>query len=291
MGTPDGSATEPAGLPHPARPAQRRVMALGQRLIVMGALRPRALAVLVISLAAGMAVLVAAGAVFAKIAKDVIEKDGATLADATISRFFVDHRASWLTSVVKLLTGVGNPGVLLGLAVIAGALIAWRRRDLIPAALLLAAAGGCVALGTGIKLFVGRPRPPAAWWAVHETGFSFPSLHTLTCTATFGMLAYLAPRTWPLVARAGAWLIALLWALTIGFTRIYLAVHWPTDVAASFALGAAWLAVLLLAVILWRAMSPRPRADRPPHSSAEPTTGVSPQPSPRSRVARADPGS
>ncbi|MEK7648699.1 MAG: LssY C-terminal domain-containing protein [Patescibacteria group bacterium] len=100
-----------------------------------------------------------------------------------------------------------------------------------------------ILLGT---LLVKRPRPYLVNTTAIEVGFSFPSSHTLLAVSFYGFLTYLLFRTTQRV-----WLratIAILGAAIvgcIGFSRIYLGVHWPSDVIASIALGSAWLATLI----------------------------------------------
>jgi membrane-associated phospholipid phosphatase len=222
----------------------------------------RIVLMLAVTIAASMATIIATGAVFAKIADDVVDRDGISSLDPRLSAWVVAHRPAALLAPVEYLTTTGEPVVLVVVSLAVGGALAWRRHSLAPLLLLVSASGGCVAIGSAIKVFVQRPRPPVAWQAVLESGFSFPSLHTLTSTATFGMLAYLSPRAWPLARRTVMWTLALAGALLIGGTRVFLVVHWPLDVTASFALGTAWLAVLIVVDTVVIAVAAR----RPPPS-------------------------
>ena len=101
-------------------------------------------------------------------------------------------------------------------------------------------------LSTAIKALVARPRPPTALALTHASGFTFPSGHATDATVAWLLLASLAAGTtarWP--AKVAWWAAAAAMAVTVGFTRLYLGVHWLTDVAGGFALGAAWVAILL----------------------------------------------
>jgi undecaprenyl-diphosphatase len=125
--------------------------------------------------------------------------------------------------------------VLVGAA--AGALLrAGRRRDALTVLLTLAAVGA----GHGIKLLVQRPRPELLVIGPAPTGYSFPSAHALFAAALAGVLVplleELVKRPW---LRRTAQALLVLLALAVGTSRIYLGVHWPSDVASGFVMGAA----------------------------------------------------
>jgi undecaprenyl-diphosphatase len=126
--------------------------------------------------------------------------------------------------------------VLTPLTLVAGGvLLAARRRG---DALLLAASMVCG--GTLIyvmKIVVGRERP-ALWEAPGYWGSSFPSGHTLAMATFATAAALVAGRLWPAV-RVPALLLALACVLLVGFSRLVLGVHWPTDVVVAACLGAA----------------------------------------------------
>ena len=104
---------------------------------------------------------------------------------------------------------------------------------------LLLAMGGGWALNELLKAWFQRPRPTSA--LLYQLGLSFPSGHAMMSTAFYGCLAWLLAREY---GRWG-WAAALLvWAVLIGLTRVYLHVHYFTDVLAGFAGGAGWLLLL-----------------------------------------------
>ena len=89
-----------------------------------------------------------------------------------------------------------------------------------------------------VKRVVARPRPDL-WLRLVATGsFSFPSGHALASAALYPLLAWDLTRTKPRAARIAALAAAVALSLFIGFGRLYLGVHWPTDVAAGWAIGA-----------------------------------------------------
>ena len=115
--------------------------------------------------------------------------------------------------------------------------------------LLLAASGVLpLLLNLGLKEWVARPRPDAALALIEETGYAFPSSHTVVAVAFYGALIYLLGQ-WeafpgrPALRRAIQGALALL-IVTIGASRVYVGAHWPSDVIGGFLFGALCLAAL-----------------------------------------------
>lgn len=92
------------------------------------------------------------------------------------------------------------------------------------------------------KAMIGRPRPAAELWLVPVDSLSFPSGHSLAITAILGSIFYLLGRACPLpVQSLIVWLAGLIGISLVGFSRIYLGVHYPSDVLGGFLLGASIL--------------------------------------------------
>jgi undecaprenyl-diphosphatase len=165
------------------------------------------------------------------------------LADRDVWVWFVDHRAGPVTFVMKAITVVADiPGMAV-LAIIAAVLL-WRSRRRPEAAVVLAAAIGAALLIDGFKRLYGRVRPPAAERLMIETNPALPSGHALGSIVVLGVLAavvVLATRS--ILLRVAAVATAALGVMTIGLSRLYLGVHWLTDVVTGWFLGGAWLAV------------------------------------------------
>jgi undecaprenyl-diphosphatase len=132
--------------------------------------------------------------------------------------------------------------VLVGLAVV---VLVVRRR---PAEALFAvtALGGTLLLNETLKRLFERPRP-ALDWAEAATGFGFPSGHAMNATVVLGALALIVWRLHGPWAGATALTLSLALTVLIGSSRIYLGVHWTTDVVGGFLAGGVYLLVLLAA--------------------------------------------
>lgn len=167
-----------------------------------------------------------------------------TTPDEAIMISIAEHRHPSLTIGMKFLTDLGSPLVL---GVVSGlGLIFFYLRDRYREAGYLALAG----IGTSIfifavKNFISRPRPSHVELLVQSGGYSFPSGHTLSSTSIYLFLAFLlAFQIKGAVARLVLLGAALGFSLGIGFTRVYLAAHYPSDVVGGFFLGFAWASFL-----------------------------------------------
>lgn len=185
--------------------------------------------------------------------------DGSTGFDSSITTWVVAHRTSALTSLAHTLSTIGSQAVLIPVTgVVAAALLARRRYT--PAGSLIAAWGGAILLYSLTKYFVHRQRPPMDLWLT-DVGrtTSFPSGHATQSLATFLALSlvatiWLARLAWP------ARLLALALAAGVGWSRVYLGVHWTTDVFAGWLIGGAWVAIV---VWLTARATARPRRREP----------------------------
>jgi undecaprenyl-diphosphatase len=114
--------------------------------------------------------------------------------------------------------------------------------------LVIVTLAGAGLLDTGLKVFFGRTRPEAffTYYPAPES-FSFPSGHALFATCFFGGLAVLlSQRLRGRAAKALVWAVALALIVVIGASRVYLGVHYPTDVVAGYAVGIVWVASVAL---------------------------------------------
>jgi undecaprenyl-diphosphatase len=103
-----------------------------------------------------------------------------------------------------------------------------------------------------LKVFFDRARPPLADRLVAETNESLPSGHATMSTVVVGTIVVLAWAGRGVLARAAMVAAAAAWIGAVGATRVYLGVHWVSDVLAGWAVGAAWLALCVTAWLRWR---------------------------------------
>lgn len=147
---------------------------------------------------------------------------------------------SWLPGIGRDLTALGSPVVLILVILIAVGLLLLRRRYRSALLVLLATAGG-YAINSGLKAVFGRDRPTAVAHLVEEASLSFPSGHSMVGAATYltlgAMLAQTVARRREKIYFVG---MAMLLSFFIGMSRVYLGVHYPTDVLAGWAGGTAW---------------------------------------------------
>lgn len=152
----------------------------------------------------------------------------------------------WLEEMARDLTALGGVAVLTLLTAAVAIYLLLRRKG--RAALFVAASVvGGVLLGTALKVGFSRPRPDLVPHDSHAGLASFPSGHSLMAAVTWLTLALLLARV-EASARVRAYLILLAVVLTmlVGVSRVYVGVHWPTDVLAGWALGASWAALCWL---------------------------------------------
>ncbi len=153
-----------------------------------------------------------------------------------------------LSDVMRFITDLGGTQILdIVFAVAMGALLALRRRR--DALFLLLASPGTVLLVQILKRTVERPRPAGQHLAA-ASGASWPSGHASSSMALYGALLLIASGTWEhgendgRLARRAVWGAVIALVALIGFSRLYLGVHYATDVVAAWALVATWLAAL-----------------------------------------------
>jgi undecaprenyl-diphosphatase len=200
---------------------------------------------LVLALAAAVLSAIA----FARIAEDYLTNDPLARWDVSFARWLSGERSTVGTDFFRIFTFIGSPAAALAIATVVCVLL-YRRRRLVEAALLPVVLGGAELLNLALKLSFHRPRPEYAF--VDLDTYAFPSGHAMISTAAYGALAYLAwshvqTRQARLALVAGT---AVLVAL-ICFSRLYLGVHYLSDVLAGAAGGAFWLAASIVLLTIY----------------------------------------
>jgi undecaprenyl-diphosphatase len=179
---------------------------------------------------------------------------------------------TWLEEAVRDLTALGGYTVL-GLVTLATATGFWlaRRRSL--AVFVLAAAIGAVFWTEGLKLLFARPRPEVVPHGVTVHSLSFPSGHATAASAIYLTQALILASyqtRWRL-----RWLIvatAVIVSLLVGCSRVFLGVHWPSDVAAGWTLGGAWALLCWIVAVRLRERNVLPQSSD--QSAADSTTSA-----------------
>ena len=182
----------------------------------------------------------------------VVNQDGATpwLDDGFLA-WSIGHRTDAALAPARGVTDTGSGVVPYLLAAVAGVLAGRTARHRLPATVVsMACLGAGQALRHGVMELVGRPRPAHADWAARAGGRAFPSGHTTTAALAAGLLivavSLRAPRgATPLRAVIGCW------GLLVGLSRVYLGVHWFTDVVGGWLFATGWLGVCLWAMARW----------------------------------------
>lgn len=186
---------------------------------------------------------------FAAIAQEVLEKETNHF-DTEILLTLKDLHRPILDRIMLGITTLGNPDISLGLCLVVaiGLPIVHRRAQ----ATMLAIAGlGAVILNFWLKDLFARARPILWERIVDVRSYSFPSGHAMISLVIYGAIGYL-------LASQFRHLSGLIFTLTIllisaiGFSRLYLGVHWPTDVLAGYAAGLVWLLACILSWEVWK---------------------------------------
>lgn len=231
-------------------------------------------AALILILGCGVVLVVALSIGAAEVYESIVEEDGVAGLDRPLLDFALSMRAPWLDAGITGYTDIaGTVGMPL-IAVVAIVLLTLLRRSWTPVILIAAAGGGSLLMTVAGKDLIGRVRPPLADAVPpYEYSASFPSGHTLNAVAVVGIIAYLLILRQK--RRSARWLTAgaaAMFALTVGLSRVYLGHHWFTDVLAGWALGAAWLALVITAHRLYLTVRTRHAAsgdDTGPSGQAE----------------------
>jgi membrane protein DedA with SNARE-associated domain/membrane-associated phospholipid phosphatase len=182
---------------------------------------------------------------FGGLAEDVLTNDPLVRYDKAIATYLHSSATPALTTFFLAVTVLGSIGAVVAVGTTVAAILAWRRWWLLLGT-WLAAVGGSAVLERLLKGIFARPRPFFEHPLLIETSYSFPSGHAMESFVLYGMLAYFAVlvfETWR--ARTAVVFGTALLVLLIGLSRMYLGVHYVSDVLAGYAAGGVWLSVLI----------------------------------------------
>jgi membrane-associated phospholipid phosphatase len=212
-----------------------------------------------LTLTAGLVVLAVAVWAFAAIADNMT--DGETGYDQAIADWLHARATDPLTEFFEAVTTLGNGIVLAGVSAVAAYLLL-RRGHGRESLLMVLAFGGAEVLSYALKLGFRRNRPYFTDPLATESTFSFPSGHSTVSLAVYGALAVVIVRRVSRPVRLPSLAAAAVLVGAIGFSRMYLGVHFLTDVLAGFAAGAAWLAACVVTLDLHQRLQLRRQTSR-----------------------------
>jgi membrane-associated phospholipid phosphatase len=191
-----------------------------------------------------LGVAVGALILFGWLAEEVMEGD-TTQFDAAIRTAIHNHATPLLTSIVQGFSFLGSVGWVASFGALVGCVCIYFKRPRIAGFLAIAMIGAAT-LDSVLKIAFHRLRP-VAYYGVSPRSYSFPSGHALGSVCFYGILAaVLSDRVTSRKQKFLIWLIAALLVAAIGFSRIYLGVHYPSDVIAGYLAGAVWVTAVTI---------------------------------------------
>jgi undecaprenyl-diphosphatase len=228
-----------------------------------------------IFLLSGAAVALVGTWAFAELAGHV--SSGKTqMFDDTVMRWVGHHQYPWLQSIMLEITALATGSVGLAIVLISGMFL-WLNKHKHSAILLCVASIGATALNQLLKSGFDRPRPMIFKWGTQVMSSSFPSGHAMSASVIYFTVAYLAAR---LQRKHSARLLTMTLAtgivVAISLSRVYLGVHYPSDVLAGVTIGLAWaafcMAVLEAAQLYAKRNAPQMLKDEKPAPAPEPSS-------------------
>jgi membrane-associated phospholipid phosphatase len=217
-------------------------------------------------LVAGLLVFATMTLTLGEISEDVINREPLTVADVQLSTWLHTHAVPYLTSAMLVSTRFGSTLIVSCIAAGFAFYLLWQRRFYWLAAALSSVFGGML-----LKYAFHRARPHFNDPILSIDNYSFPSGHTMMATVLYGVLAaYLFSRTTDLHRRALIIIAAGFLIALVGFSRMYLGVHYLSDVLAAIAEGLAWLSLCgTMVYSVWR-REKNLRAQNPDNEKAGP---------------------
>ena len=230
----------------------------------------RSSAPMVLVLALGGIAAFAAGEAFIEIAEHFrLTTSWVYHADQAVNAWFQNERFPGFTALLDAVTVAGGPlGMALVVALVAAGLFL-RKHHASAVFVIVAAAGGAL-LNLGLKMIFERVRPSAATAIAVAQGYSFPSGHAMGSFIVLGSIAYVVlrqPFRWRVKSALLAMLVTVV--LFVGLSRVYLGVHWISDIAGGWSAGAVWLATTTVAFETLLRIRQLRRGVSPPSAGAD----------------------
>jgi membrane-associated phospholipid phosphatase len=190
--------------------------------------------------------------IFGEITESILSGDALILVDQWVVRHVLFFRTTLVTSMMEALTNLGGIKIIGPCSLLIMSYLILRR-DHDTATGLAAAVLGGILLNNFLKILIHRPRPLSDKTLITVYGWSFPSGHAMNSIIFYGVITYLLVRgirSWS--SKAVIITIALCIIFIIGFSRIYLQVHYLSDVIAGYAGGLFWLSVCITGMEMMR---------------------------------------
>jgi membrane-associated phospholipid phosphatase len=200
------------------------------------------LSILSVAWIAGLAISILALWGFAELAEEVFDRETQAI-DLTILQNLESIHTPILTKIAIAITFLGEPFLLIFLSLGFASISLWQRKWQEAIALFVACAGG-ISLNFWLKTLFVRTRPALWERFVDVSQYSFPSGHAMVSLIVYGFICYWSIVRYPAMQRL-ILAVTFLLVVAIGFTRLYLGVHWPTDVVAGYAAGLVWLFICI----------------------------------------------
>ena len=212
-------------------------------------------------LTVGLAISLASLWLFLSLTEDVIHHDAITNFDLAALDWIRAHRTPAGYIVARSISAIGDPRVIVSVGLIGVVILAARARWLFVEGWVIALIGG-EALNQFLKRLIHRPRPLQSS-ILSSQSWSFPSGHAMVSLIAYGMLAYVLVvlGSWSFRRRVDIALGATLVILLIGWSRIYLGVHYVSDVIGGYVAGSIWLAACISGMEVarrWSVLSEKP---------------------------------
>jgi membrane-associated phospholipid phosphatase len=176
--------------------------------------------------------------VLAKLFEEVLERESFVF-DKTFLLWIHQFDSPSIDAVMLTITRLGDPEFVVVVVAVSLAILWWQRYRQ-EAKIFVIACLGAFILNTGLKLVFTKPRPKLWNYLIPETSFSFPSGHALGSLVLYGLIAYLLATNYPKYSKI-IYSLAVILIAAIGLSRLYLGVHWPTDIIAGYGVGFLWL--------------------------------------------------
>lgn len=210
----------------------------------------------VLALLPGAAIIAGMTAAFARVCESVLGGDGVAQLDHPALVAGKSLRSPAMDLIVTAYAYIGDTVGMLLLTLTATIALTISRRTWTPAILILIAGTGSLLMTIAGKRLIGRTRPaPGDAVPPFDYSPSFPSGHALNSVVIVGIIAYLlVPRLKTTRSRVLTLCAAATFAVTMGLSGVYLGHHWLTDVLGAWALGAAWLALIITAHCVYLAL-------------------------------------